>query len=54
MDFLEGMLQKDKDEFTRICNRLLSNCFICRRNETARGDYYLSPDIRRSLRSIWR
>ena len=40
MDFLEGMLQKDKDEFTRICNRLLSNCFICRRNETARGDYY--------------
>ena len=40
MDFLEGMLQRDKDEFTRICNRLLSNCFICRRNETARGDYY--------------
>ena len=41
MDFLEGMLQRDKDEFTRICNRLLSNCFICRRNETARGDYYI-------------
>ena len=40
MDFLEGMLQKDKDEFTRICNRLLSNCCLCRRNETARGDYY--------------
>ncbi len=40
MDFLEGMLQRDKDEFTRICNRLLSNCFIGRRNETARGDYY--------------
>ena len=40
MDFLEGMLQRDKDEFTRICNRLLSSCFVCRRNETARGDYY--------------
>ena len=40
MDFFFFFLQKDKDEFTRICNRLLSNCFLCRRNETARGDYY--------------
>lgn len=40
MEFLEGMLQKDKDEFTRICNRLLSNCFLCKRNETTRRDYY--------------
>lgn len=40
MEFLEGMLQKDKDEFTRICNRLLSNCFVCKRNETTRADYY--------------
>lgn len=40
MEFLEGMLQKDKDEFTRICNRLLSNCFICKRNEATRRDYY--------------
>lgn len=34
------MLQRDKDEFTRICNRLLSQCFICKKNETTRGDYY--------------
>ncbi len=40
MDFLEGMLQRDRDEFTRICNRLFSNCFICKRNEAARADYY--------------
>ncbi|MDE6844186.1 MAG: DUF4194 domain-containing protein [Lachnospiraceae bacterium] len=40
MDFLESMLQRDKDEFTRICNRLLSNCFICKRNEAVRADYY--------------
>lgn len=40
MEFLKGMLQKDKDEFTRICNRLLSNCFICKRNEATRRDYY--------------
>ena len=40
MDFLEGMLQKDKDEFVRICNRLLGRCFVCKRNETSRRDYY--------------
>lgn len=46
MDFLEGMLQRDKDEFTRICNRLLSNCFLCKRNETTRGDYYFIQKYR--------
>ena len=40
MDFLEGMLHKDKDEFVRICNRLLGSCFVCKRNETSRRDYY--------------
>ncbi len=40
MDFLEGMLQKDKDEFVRISNRLLGSCFVCKRNETSRRDYY--------------
>lgn len=40
MDFLEGMLQKDKDEFSRICNRLLSSSFLCKRNEANKSDYY--------------
>lgn len=40
MDFLEGMLQRDKDEFSRVCNRLLSNCFICKANPVTRADYY--------------
>lgn len=40
MDLLEGMLQKEKDEFSRICNRLLSNCFLSKRNETNRADFY--------------
>lgn len=40
MRFLEGMLQRDKDEFTRICNRLLSNCLLCKKNEATRADYY--------------
>ena len=40
MDMLEGMLQRDKDEFTRICNRLLSQCFVCKKNESTRADFY--------------
>ena len=40
MDLLEGMLQKDKAEFTRIANRLLSCCFLCKRNEATKMDYY--------------
>ena len=40
MDMLEGMLQRDKDEFSRICNRLLSSCFLCKRNQANKGDYY--------------
>ena len=39
-DFLEGMLQRDKDDFTRVCNRLLSNCFLCKGNSVSRSDYY--------------
>ena len=40
MDILNGMLQKDRDNFSRICNRLLISCFLCKRNETTRLDYY--------------
>ena len=40
MELLDGMLQKDKDEFKRICNRLLSNCFLCKANGTNKPDYY--------------
>ena len=40
MDILEGMLQRDKSEFTRICNRLISNCFLNKRSENTKGDYY--------------
>ena len=40
MKMFEGMLQRDKDEFTRISNRLLSQCFVCKKNETTRADYY--------------
>lgn len=40
MELLDGMLQRDKDDFSRICNRLLSSCFLCKRNETTKSDYY--------------
>ena len=40
MELLEGMLQKDKDEFKRISNRLLSNCFVCKGNQASRSEYY--------------
>lgn len=40
MELLEHMLQKDKDEFRRICNRLLSQCFLCKGNAANKSDYY--------------
>lgn len=51
MELLEGMLQKDKDEFKRICNRLLSNCFICKGNQTSRSDYYFVLKYRDRFRT---
>ena len=40
MDLFEGMLQKDRDEFRRVCNKLMSICFIVRRNEATKSDFY--------------
>jgi len=40
VEFLEGMLAREKEEFKRLCNRLLSVCFLCKSDITSRGDYY--------------
>ncbi len=40
MEFLEGMPEKDKAEFRRVANRMISMCFICRKNEQTKKDYY--------------
>ncbi len=40
MDLFEGMYQKEKDEFRRVCNKLMSVCFIVKKNETTKADYY--------------
>lgn len=34
------MLQRDKENFRRICNRLLSCCFFCKSNVSNKSDYY--------------
>lgn len=40
MELLDNMLQKDRNEFRRVCNKLMSICFICKKNENTKGDYY--------------
>ena len=45
MDLLNGMLQKDQDEFRRICNKLINVCFICRQNQATRSDFYFIEEL---------
>lgn len=52
MELLDGMLQKDKDEFKRISNRLLSSCFICKGNQASRSDYYFVLKYREKFRDF--
>ena len=40
MELLDKMLQRDKENFRRICNRLLSCCFLCKSNGSNKSDYY--------------
>ncbi len=49
MKLLNNMLQKDKDEFKRIANRLLSQCFLCKGNVTNKSDYYFVLKYRTEL-----
>ena len=48
MELLDGMLQ---NEFKRICNRLLSTCFLCRGNVTNKSDYYFVLKYRDKFRT---
>ena len=40
MELLNGLSQGDKENFKRICNKLLSVCFICKKKEDTKSDYY--------------
>ena len=49
MEYLEGMLQKEKDNFGRVCNRLLGTCFLCKGNQNTRADYYFVLKYRKEF-----
>lgn len=50
MEYLEGMLQKDKDNFGRVCNRLLGTCFLCKCNQNTKADYYFVLKYRKEFK----
>lgn len=49
MEALEKMSQKDREQFRRVCGRLLSSCFICKRNENTKADYYFVMRLRETF-----
>ena len=50
MEYLEGMLQKEKDNFGRVCNRLLGTCFLCKGNQNTKADYYFVLKYRKEFK----
>lgn len=52
MNLLEGMLQKDQDEFRRISNKLINVCFICKQNQATRSDYYFILKYREKFEEL--
>ena len=50
MEYLEGLLQKEKDNFGRVCNRLLGTCFLCKGNQNTRPDYYFVLKYRKEFK----
>ena len=51
MEYLEGMLQKEKDNFSRVCNRLLGTCFLCKGNQNTKADYYFVLKYRKEFKT---
>lgn len=49
MEVLEGLSQKDQEQFRRVCGKLLSSCFICKRNENTKSDYYFIMRLREQI-----
>ncbi len=49
MEILEGLSQKDQEQFRRVCGKLLSSCFICKRNENTKSDYYFIMRFREQM-----
>lgn len=52
MNLLEGMLQKDQDEFRRISNKLINVCFVCKQNQSTKSDYYFILKYREKFENL--
>lgn len=46
---IESLSQKDREEFKKVCNRLLSVCFICKKNQNTKSDYYFILKYREEI-----
>lgn len=40
MDLFEGLHDREREEFKRVCNRLMSMCFINKQNSSTKSEYY--------------
>ena len=40
MDLFEGLHEREKEDFKRVCNKLMSICFINKQNASTKSDYY--------------
>jgi hypothetical protein len=40
VELLDKLSVREKEEFKRISNKLLSICFLCKKNEASKNDYY--------------
>jgi len=49
LELLNGVLQRDIDEFKRVCNKLISICFLCKGSLVNRSDYYFAIKYRREI-----
>jgi len=49
LQLLNGVLQRDIDEFKRVCNKLMSICFLCRSSTVNRSDYYFAVKYRKEI-----
>lgn len=52
MNILDGMLQRDKEEFKRICNNLINVCFLCKKNAATKSDYYFVLKYQEQFREL--
>lgn len=45
----DELSSRDKEEFKRVCNKLLSCCLLCKKKEDTRKDYYFIENYRDAI-----